>query len=405
MVRKGSRVQFPSSALFFYLKLHNTTIRMERLMNKGKLSGLLPIAVFLAIFIGGGVALDDFYRIPAIVAFVIALGVALIQNHKLKISEKLEIAFKSMGNENVMTMCLIFILAGAFSGTVSAAGGVDSTVNFALSVMPVNVSVAGLFLIVISNLLSNASKFSYENGIITLIVDEIETKSPRIARYRIIVEDNGIGISKKYIDRIFDPFVREQGNEIEGTGLGLSIVKSILNSIGGIINVESEERKGTRFTIEVENRISSDENISAKEYENANEYCKMCRFDGERVLLIEDNPINVIVAVSMLEKINIVADTAVNGREGYDKFMSSNNGYYKVVLMDIQMPGLDGYETTKMIRRSPHPQAETIPIIAMTANIFPEDEEKARKAGMSGYIGKPINIAKLCSIIKENYYE
>lgn len=169
--------------------------------------------------------------------------------------------------------------------------------------------------------------------------------------------------------------------------------------------MESEERKGTRFTIEVENRISSDENISAKEYENANEYCKMCRFDGERVLLIEDNPINVIVAVSMLEKINIVADTAVNGREGYDKFMSSNNGYYKVVLMDIQMPGLDGYETTKMIRRSPHPQAETIPIIAMTANIFPEDEEKARKAGMSGYIGKPINIAKLCSIIKENYYE
>ncbi|MEG2769871.1 MAG: ATP-binding protein, partial [Oscillospiraceae bacterium] len=257
---------------------------------------------------------------------------------------------------------------------------------------------------VLINLLGNALKFTQDGGRVEISVEEIETDSEKVGKYRFSVSDNGQGIAKENFENIFKPFVREGVaaiNHIEGTGLGLSIVKSIVEACGGIIYVDSEVGKGSRFTIEISQLLDDNTLIEApivtKEEQRINAMPKM---KGLHVLLVEDHPVNTLVAQKMFEKCGAIVDTAENGQIGCDKFCNSENGYYDIIFMDIQMPVMNGYDATGAIRASNHPQGKSIPIVAMTANAFAQDVRESENAGMNGHIAKPISPLAISKVIK-----
>ena len=242
---------------------------------------------------------------------------------------------------------------------------------------------------ILINLLSNANKFTPPNGRIRFIVENISSLRENIATIRFTVEDTGQGISQKDIQQIFDPFIQannEQSSQMEGTGLGLSICRSYVTAMGGTIQCESELGSGAVFTVE----LSFQKADSTAEIHSDQTAENQMKFDGLRCLLCEDNHINQKIAVNLLQRLGFIIETANNGQEGLDKFLASRPGYYDVIYMDGQMPGMDGYQATIKIRNSKHAQAQSIPIIAITANVFTEDVEKARAAGMNGHLGKPI---------------
>ena len=236
------------------------------------------------------------------------------------------------------------------------------------------------------NLLCNAGKFTGEGGRIILSVEELSADA-QTGRYDICVIDNGIGMSQDFVTQIFTPFERERTSTvsgIEGTGLGMAITKSIIDLMEGEIQVNTEKGKGTEFIIHASFPL-----VEARDEKKEKGLIR--RFDGKRVLLVEDNPVNTEIAAMLLSQAGFEVKTAENGRMAVDRIASSENGYYDLVLMDIQMPVMNVYEAAKAIRALDNPDLASLPVIAMTANAFREDEEKAAEAGMQGHIAKPLD--------------
>ncbi len=247
---------------------------------------------------------------------------------------------------------------------------------------------------ILMNLLSNASKFTQSGGVVRFKVNDLPALRKDAVSIRFKVEDSGIGISEKDLKNIFEAFSRvenAQVNKIEGTGLGLSICRSYINAMGGTITCESEQEKGSIFTVELSFTITQLDSHAPVKISGVGD----TPFAGRRCLICEDNNINLLIAAKLLERLGFSVESASNGKEGFEKFKDSSYGYYDVIYMDVQMPVMDGYDATLEIRNSTHPQAKTVPIIAMTANIFAEDVERARSAGMNGHLGKPILVNEL----------
>ena len=248
------------------------------------------------------------------------------------------------------------------------------------------------------NLLSNACKFTPAGGQVRLSLRETGFDGERAA-YELRVRDTGIGMSPDFVERVFVPFEREKTSSvsrIQGTGLGMTITKSIVDMMGGGISVESAPGRGTEFTVRLAFPIAEE-----PERDGACPPPEAMRFDGKRILLVEDNAVNREIAVMLLEQAGFAVDCAENGREGVDAVQAAPAGTYDLVLMDIQMPVMDGYEATRAIRALPG--AAKVPIVAMSANAFAEDVRAAREAGMDGHIAKPIDTTEmmrtLCGIL------
>ena len=238
------------------------------------------------------------------------------------------------------------------------------------------------------NLLCNAGKFTEENGSVSLQLTEL-AGGDGTGSYEIRIKDTGIGMSPEFAERLFMPFERERTStvsKIQGTGLGLAITKSIVDMMGGNITVRTEKGKGTEFTVTIGFPLADpQEETCSCEGDDIS-------FDGMRALLVEDNMINMEIAQMLLEQAGFLIETAENGKIALEMTAASEPGYYDVILMDIQMPVMDGYTAAKAIRGLPDAGLAGIPIIAMTANAFQEDIKKAVEAGMNGHIAKPLDI-------------
>lgn len=244
------------------------------------------------------------------------------------------------------------------------------------------------------NILSNAVKFTPQGGKIWLTIVERPGISEEYAHYHLEFRDNGIGMKKEFLDHIFESFTREKDstiNSIEGSGLGMFIVKSLVELMHGTIHVESEPGKGTCFCVDLELEI--DREGTREEKEENTDNAESVR--GKRVLLAEDNMINREIAVEMLREMGAFVATAENGQEAVEEFAQSPQGYFDVILMDVMMPVMDGYEASRTIRKLAREDAQTILIIAITANAFQEDVIESEKAGMDAHLSKPLDFAAL----------
>ena len=233
-------------------------------------------------------------------------------------------------------------------------------------------------------------------------VDELPCDESGYMIVRIRISDTGIGMSQDYLTKIFEPFTREQNttkSRITGTGLGMSIVKKYVALLGGTINVESELGEGSVFTVTLKHKIA-DKSYYAKKYvENQETGSEILK--GRNVLLAEDNDLNAEIAEIILERAGLKTERVENGIQCINRIMEMPVGTYDMVLMDIQMPKMDGYKATQEIRHLPDKAKTCIPIIAMTANAFEEDKKAALAAGMNGHIAKPIQVDKLLSTLSE----
>ena len=252
------------------------------------------------------------------------------------------------------------------------------------------------------NIMSNAMKYTLSGGFVTVNVEELPCDESGYIIVRTRVSDTGIGMSQDYLTKIFEPFTREQSttkSKVTGTGLGMSIVKKYVALLGGTINVESELGEGSVFTVTLKHRIA-DKSYYAKKYvENQETGSEILK--GRNVLLAEDNDLNAEIAEIILERAGLKTERVENGIQCINRIMEMPVGTYDMVLMDIQMPKMDGYKATQEIRHLPDKAKTCIPIIAMTANAFEEDKKAALAAGMNGHIAKPIQVDKLLSILSE----
>ena len=255
------------------------------------------------------------------------------------------------------------------------------------------------------NIMSNAIKYTPDDHAIHVTINETNFDDKK-ARYVFVCEDTGIGMASEYLPHIFDEFSREHTateNKVSGTGLGLSIVKSFVELMNGRIHVESEPGKGTKFTVEIPLELASEEDICKKELPE--QTFMTDKNIGKRILLAEDNELNAEIAMELLKEEGFLIDWVKDGQECFDKLEESDDGYYDLILMDIQMPILNGYDTTAKIRQMENPKKATTPIVAMTANSFDEDIEMTQKAGMNGFIAKPLDAEKMFTILKQSIVE
>ena len=253
---------------------------------------------------------------------------------------------------------------------------------------------------IIMNLLSNAVKYTLEGGKIVLDIEEKPSARDGFMTLQIRVSDNGIGISKEYVPYIFDAFTRERSSSesgIIGTGLGLRIVKSFVDLMNGDISVKSEPGKGTCFTVEISCRKIPEEELQ----QQMEEQPENVSLAGRRLLLAEDNGLNAEIAMTILQDADAEVELAADGKIAVDKLKDVPVGYYDAILMDIQMPNMNGYEATKVIRKLTDERAK-MPIIAMTANAFEEDRQAALAAGMDDYVAKPVEISELFRTIMKH---
>ena len=256
---------------------------------------------------------------------------------------------------------------------------------------------------VLINITGNAIKYTPEGKSVELIAEELGATEDKKIKYRFIVRDTGIGISKEYLPHIFESFTREEKttvNRVQGTGLGLAITARVVEMMGGVISVKSRPGEGSEFTVELALEPSEPDDDTAEPDEMLQSV-----LNGKRVLLVEDNAINAEIATIILEQYGIVVDHAENGRIGADKAMTAEAGYYSAVLMDIQMPVMNGYEATRAIRSLPGEYYRTLPIIAMSANAYDEDIRASLDSGMNAHIAKPFQpddlIKTLCLYIAD----
>ena len=255
---------------------------------------------------------------------------------------------------------------------------------------------------IFSNLLSNAIKYTQEGGKIQLLVEECETKSSVYAKYRFLVSDNGMGMSADFKDTIFDAFTRAESsltNKIQGTGLGMAITKNLVEAMGGTIDVESELGQGSCFEVLMDLKIAEDRTVALAAQEETDEQDGNI-LQGMRFLCAEDNELNAEILTELLKIEGAECTICENGEEILKAFEQSAPGDYDMILMDVQMPVMNGYEATKAIRRSSHKLAKTIPIIAMTANAFSEDIQHSLAAGMNAHVSKPVEMKVLEKTIR-----
>ena len=252
------------------------------------------------------------------------------------------------------------------------------------------------------NILSNAIKYTSSGGSVKVSVDELPCDEDGYMMVRTRVSDTGIGMSQEYLTNIFEAFTREQNttkSKIAGTGLGMSIVKKYVDLLGGTINVESELGKGSTFTVTLKHRIA-DESYYVKKYiEESGTGSEI--LEGRNILLAEDNDLNAEIAEAILENAGLKIERVEDGIQCVNRIEKMPADTYDMILMDIQMPQMDGYKATQAIRNLPDKDKASIPIVAMTANAFEEDKRDAIAAGMNGHIAKPIQVDKMLSILSE----
>ena len=249
------------------------------------------------------------------------------------------------------------------------------------------------------NLLSNAVKFTPEGGDVWLEVHNLEAENNRL-KIRFVVRDNGIGMSEEFQKNMFRPFAREDteaNRKTQGTGLGLTIVKGLVDAMDGTISVKSKLGEGTEIDVTFYVDIVARGELKEDKKDISSEY----NLSGKHILLVEDNELNTYVAKVILEKAGCIVDTAENGQAGLDKYMQASPNTYDAILMDVRMPVMDGLEATKAIRSSNHEDSKTVPIIAMTADVFEDERGTILGAGMSGFLAKPIEAQKLYKTIYE----
>lgn len=254
---------------------------------------------------------------------------------------------------------------------------------------------------ILLNVLGNSVKYTPDGGQISLIVTEIPSPKADCVSTRVIVEDTGIGMSEKYLPHIFEEFTRERTStesKVVGTGLGLPIVKALVELMEGTIQVESELGKGTRTTIELTFPTATKEQIDSLHIQLPSD--EKSDFAGRRILLAEDNDLNAEIAMTILEENGFLAERAEDGQICVEMVKNAKDRYYSLILMDIQMPNMNGYDAAREIRRLDGEKAR-IPIIAMTANAFEEDKKKALAAGMNAHIAKPFDLQVLLKTMEQ----
>ena len=252
------------------------------------------------------------------------------------------------------------------------------------------------------NILSNAMKYTPSGGSVMVDVAELPCDEPGYMIEKVRVSDSGIGMSQEYMTNIFEAFTRERNTtkrKIAGTGLGMSIVKKYVDLLGGTINVESELGKGSTFTVTLKHRIADESYYVKKHVESSETGSEI--LEGRNILLAEDNDLNAEIAEAILKHVGLKIDRVEDGIQCVNRIMEMPAGTYDMILMDIQMPKMDGYKATQAIRHLPDRDKAYMPIIAMTANAFEEDKRDAIAAGMDGHIAKPIQIDKLLSMLAE----
>ena len=251
---------------------------------------------------------------------------------------------------------------------------------------------------IVLNILSNAIKYTPEGGNVELLIQEISFENNKV-KYHFIIIDNGIGMKEDFLPHIFEEFAREKTStesKVPGVGLGLPIVKSLIDMMNGTIQVESKLNKGTKFTVELSF-------LTSLQVENVNEInTSTLDFSGKHILLVEDNELNAEIGIELLNTFKVIIDLAKNGEECIKILEKMPEGYYDLILMDIQMPIMDGYEATKIIRSFNNKTAQ-IPIIAMTANAFEEDRKHALQLGMNEHLAKPVDIEKLKDVLTKYF--
>ena len=252
------------------------------------------------------------------------------------------------------------------------------------------------------NILSNALKYTPAGGKVTMRLTEIPSDRPGYAMYQTVIEDTGIGMSEEFLPHLFEEFTRERSStesRVTGTGLGMPIVKKLVDLMQGTIAVESQIGKGTKFTVTLPHRIAKTggtDPLTEKTYEHETD-----RFQGKRILLAEDNDLNAEIAITILEEAGFAVEHAADGIICVDMMEKADAGYYDLILMDIQMPNMDGYKATQTIRKFQNAEKAGITIVAMTANAFEEDKRNAYKAGMNLHISKPIIAGELMRALAE----
>ena len=252
---------------------------------------------------------------------------------------------------------------------------------------------------IILNVVSNSIKYTNPHGKITVSIDELDSEDEKNANYKVVVEDNGIGMSQDYLPHIFEEISREHTStetRVAGTGLGLPIVKSLVDRMGGTIEVESEEGKGTRFIMKFSFPVSLENQVREKEKQNIPDITE--KLKGKRILLAEDNDLNAEIAETVLVEAGIEVKRVEDGLQCIEELKKMPENYYDVILMDVQMPNMDGYTATQRIRDLDDSRAE-IPIIAMTANAYDEDRRKAQEAGMDGFLAKPLDVDEMMRLL------
>ncbi len=255
---------------------------------------------------------------------------------------------------------------------------------------------------ILLNLLNNAVKYTNPGGMISLKVIEKEGISEDFSNYEFHVRDTGIGMSEEFVKHIFEPFERELNSTvsgIRGTGLGMAITKNIVDIMHGTIEVRSRQGIGTECIVSLTLRLNSESNVNKKTVNNVSKTDIPIR--NGRILLVEDNELNREIALTILEDAGFTVDFAENGQSAVDMLRNSEPGYYRLILMDIQMPVMNGYEATTIIRELNNKDLASVPIIAMTANAFEEDKQKALRCGMNAHIAKPIDVEKLLNTLDE----
>jgi CheY-like chemotaxis protein/nitrogen-specific signal transduction histidine kinase len=257
---------------------------------------------------------------------------------------------------------------------------------------------------VITNLIGNAIKFTPQKGTITLSVRRLESEEENFCTLEIRVSDTGIGIPKEQHSKLFKSFVQVDssiGRKFGGTGLGLAISKKIVELMQGEILIESEVNKGSTFIVTIRAGIPTASAAPASEIPDSKPVPDIQPdFHGRRILLAEDVDINREIVITILEPLGLEIAEAVDGQQAYDLFRADPDGY-DLIFMDIHMPGVDGYASTRLIRAVDHPKAKTVPIIAMTANVFREDVERCHAAGMNDHLGKPLNFGAVTAVLKK----
>lgn len=265
---------------------------------------------------------------------------------------------------------------------------------------------------VLLNILENAVKYTRPGGRIYFQIQELKGQEPGFAKYEFRVKDTGIGMSEEFIAHIFEPFSREQTSTvsgIEGMGLGMAIVKKIVDRMDGTIAVKSRQGKGTEVTVILPFKVSGQPNeweantrkkiVQIQRFSEDKNFENL--FKGKKILLTEDNELNREIAVELLKEEGFILDTAEDGTIAVEKMRTAKPGQYDLILMDIQMPIMDGYEATRQIRKLENPETANIPIVAITANAFEEDRQKALEAGMNEHVSKPIDMERLLEIMKK----